>query len=181
MALQTIRSIRGNSRCADCEAQSEYRTTCPKQAKNNVCVLIIQNRSLGSSRPGLGESEPGRSDLHRVLGHPQEPGHAPVQGPLPGPGRVAAGAPQSHDGHRQRAGQQRVGGQHPGTTQTGTGRQQVGGLHLLYSCSADSCRQEAAFHPLSCLHPIDRAACEPVRVRVHVRVRAGLQGIVTNR
>lgn len=26
MALQTIRSIRGNSRCADCEAQSEYQT-----------------------------------------------------------------------------------------------------------------------------------------------------------
>lgn len=26
MALQTIRSIRGNGRCADCDAQSEFQT-----------------------------------------------------------------------------------------------------------------------------------------------------------
>lgn len=85
---------------------------------------------LPSSRPGLGESEPRGPDLHRVFGHPQEPWHPPVQGSISGPGRVAAGAHQGHVGHRQRARQQRVGGQHPGAAQTWTRRQQVGNTHL---------------------------------------------------
>lgn len=82
--------------------------------------------TLRSYRPRLGESEPRGPDLHRVLGHPQEPGHPPVQGSLSGPGRVATGAHQGHVGYRQRARQQRVGGQRPGTPQTWTRRQQVG-------------------------------------------------------
>lgn len=93
-------------------------------------ILKYYLLSLRSSRPGLGKSEPRGPDLHRVLGHPQEPGHPSVQGPISGPGRVASGAHQGHDGHRQRARQQRVGGQHPGTPQTWTRRQQVGHTHL---------------------------------------------------
>lgn len=85
-------------------------------------------------RPGLGESEPRRSDLHRVFGHPQEPGHSPVQSSLPGPGRMAAGAHQGDVGHRQRAGQRRVGGQRSGKPQTRTGRQQVGNTHCTSVC-----------------------------------------------
>lgn len=48
--------------------------------------------------------------MHRVLWDPQKPGHPPVQGPLPGPGRLAGGAEHGDDGHRERDGQQRVGG-----------------------------------------------------------------------
>ena len=77
-------------------------------------------------RPRLGQSESRGSDLHRVLGDPQEPGHPSVKSSLPGPGRVAAGAHQSDDSHWQRARQQCVGGQHARTTQTHAGCQQVG-------------------------------------------------------
>lgn len=43
MALQTIRNIRGNGRCADCEAQSEYQTV------KEIIVLKIQH--LQSATP----------------------------------------------------------------------------------------------------------------------------------
>lgn len=48
--------------------------------------------------------------MHRVLWDPQKLGHPPVQGPLPGPGRLAGGAQHGYDGHREHDGQQRVGG-----------------------------------------------------------------------
>lgn len=92
-----------------------------------------------SCRPRLGESEPRSPDLHRVFGDPPEPGHPPVQGPVSGPGRVAAGAHQGDDGHRQRARQQRVGGEHAGTPETWTGRQQVG------NCVWSRCLLEVLF------------------------------------
>lgn len=95
-------------------------------------------------RPRLGQSESWGSDLHRVLRYPQEPWHPPVQSSLPGPGRMAAGAHQSHDSHRQRARQQRVGGQHTRTAQTHAGCQQVGSA----VSSAARRRQGAVFHLL---------------------------------
>lgn len=48
--------------------------------------------------------------MHRVLWDPQKLGHPPVQGPLLGPGRLAGGAQHGYDGHRERDGQQCVGG-----------------------------------------------------------------------
>lgn len=79
-------------------------------------------------RSGLGQSEPRRSDLYRVLRDAQEPGHTSVPCTVSGPGRLACGAQHGDDGHREHHGQQRLGGQCGGIHQTRGGQHQVGQL-----------------------------------------------------
>ncbi len=66
---------------------------------NLIKLLIIIIPCLLSCRPRLGQSEPGRLDVHRVLRDPQKLGHPPVSCPLPGPGWLASGAQHGDDGH----------------------------------------------------------------------------------
>lgn len=76
-------------------------------------------------RSRLGQSESRRPDVHRVLWDPQKLGHPPVPGALPGPGRLAGGAQHGDDGHRERHGQQRVGGSSGELQQAGERQHQV--------------------------------------------------------
>lgn len=82
--------------------------------------------SLAPCRSHLGQSQPGRADLHRVLGDPSEPGDSPVSRSVAGPGRLARGAHTSPGCHRKPHGQQHLGELHPGQDQTHTQRNTVG-------------------------------------------------------
>lgn len=71
-------------------------------------------------RSNLGQSEPGRSHMHRVFRDPQELGDPPVTRALPGPWRFATGAHAGPQRHRQPPGEQYMGGAHTGPPQTST-------------------------------------------------------------
>lgn len=76
-------------------------------------------------RSGLGQFELRSLDVYRVLGYPQEPGHALVPSPLLRPGRLAGGAQHGHDSHRELNGQQCLGRSTGRLQQTGQRQHQV--------------------------------------------------------
>lgn len=93
-------------------------------------MLVSWSFLLSTVRSGLGQSQPGCVDVHRVLRDPPEPGHAPVPRPLARPGRLAGGAQHGDDSHWQHHGQQRLGGRLGGLQQAGQRQHQVSRLHV---------------------------------------------------
>lgn len=81
---------------------------CQFQMKLICCVHAT------SSRSDLGQSESGRSHMHRVFRHPQKPGDSPVTGSLSGAGWFATRADAGSQCYRQPHGQQYMGGTHNG-------------------------------------------------------------------
>lgn len=132
VALQAIRNAKGNNQCVDCEAPSELQQHLAKRAAS---LFYLHPEGLfecdlwppsSSCRSNMGESQPGRPDLHRVLRDPPEPGDSPVSSSLAGPGRLARRAHAGSGRHREPHGQQRVGEPHAGPDQTHTERNTVG-------------------------------------------------------
>lgn len=78
-----------------------------------------------SPRPHLGQPQPGRADLHRVLRDPPQPGDTPVTRALAGPGRLATRAHPGARIHREPHGQQCVGELHQGPPEAHAGGQPV--------------------------------------------------------
>jgi len=76
-----------------------------------------EDHPMSPGRSHLGQPEPGRLDLHRVLGDPPQPGHPPVPRALPRPGRLATGADAGAHLHRQRHRQQHLGEEPAGPLQ----------------------------------------------------------------
>lgn len=95
-----------------------------KKKKDTSCICVVIFDFL-SNRSRLGQFESRGLDVHRVLRHPQEPGHPPVPCALPGPGQLAGGAQHGDDRHRERHGQQRVGGGSGGIRQARKRQHQV--------------------------------------------------------
>lgn len=91
-------------------------------------------------RPGLGQFEPGCSDVHRVLGHAQEPGYPSVPRAFSGSGRLAGGAQHGDDSNWQRYGQQRMGGLSGGIHEARERQHQVSTILQIKVMLNEACR-----------------------------------------
>lgn len=129
VALQAIRNAKGNHLCVDCEAPSEHgRVQAPHKTSSttSACGNSEVTTLSPCCRSHLGQPQPGRAHLHRVLRDPSQPGDPPVPRALAGPGRLAGGAHAGPGGHREPHGQQPVGELHPRANQTHADRHPVG-------------------------------------------------------
>ena len=92
-----------------------------------VTAVRLHLASPSSARRSqLGQSELGSPHVYRVLRDPPEPRHPPLSSPVSGPRRLAHWAHQSDVVHRERAGQQRLGREHPGADEALAGLHKVG-------------------------------------------------------